>query len=150
MCLIDRIDIETHVHATEDEGKVLQALVNLVGPDVAKGIRSTVVMGHYNNPIKILKAELKLDNCGCDAIARGIAARLPSEDKRILELSLESRVERNRVYLRFDKQRLYLNTLSISSSDDIVRLILHLNPTAIRRMRGVVGVLKELGFIVGE
>ncbi|MFP3157162.1 MAG: RNA-binding domain-containing protein [Caldivirga sp.] len=148
MCLVDRIDAETHAHATEDYDKVMSTLINLLGPGVAKLVEVSSLRGHYNNPIKVFRVVLRLKGCGNDDIVRGIAARLSDEDKRLIKLSLESRVSGNKLYLRFDKQRLYLNELTLSGGDDVVRVVIHLNPV---RLRGssMMSILKEVGLITG-
>jgi len=91
---------------------------------------------------------LRLKGCGNDDVVRGIAARLSDEDKRLIELSLDSRVSGNKLYLRFDKQRLYLNELMLSSGDDVVKVIIHLNPVKLRGS-SIIGVLREMGLITG-
>jgi len=148
MCLVDRIDAETHAHATEDYDKVMSTLINLLGPGVAKLVEVSSLRGHYNNPIKVFRVVLRLKGCGNDDVVRGIAARLSDEDKRLIELSLDSRVSGNKLYLRFDKQRLYLNELMLSSGDDVVKVIIHLNPVKLRGS-SIIGVLREMGLITG-
>ena len=147
MCLVDRIDVETHAHATEDYDKVIMALTNLLGSTVIKLIETNSLRGHYNNPIKVFRLTLRLRNCSNDNLVKSIAAKLSDDDKRLLKISLDSRIDGNKLYLRFDKQRLYLNTVMLSDSDDVVRVIIHVNPI---RLRGsnMFNVLRELGLVI--
>ncbi|WP_198002079.1 RNA-binding domain-containing protein [Caldivirga maquilingensis] len=147
MCLIDRIDVETHAHATEDYDKVITALTNLLGLTVIKLIETNSLRGHYNNPIKVFKLTLRLRNCSNDNLVKSIAAKLSDDDKRILRISLDSRINGNKLYLRFDKQRLYLNTVALSDSDDVVKVIIHVNPIKLRDSN-MFNILRELGLLI--
>ncbi len=147
MCLIDRIDVETHAHATEDYDKVLAALINLLGSAVIKLIETNSLKGHYNNPIKVFRLTLRSRNCSNDNIIKSIATRLPSDDKRLLRISLDSRINGNKLYLRFDKQKLYLNNLTLSDSDDVVKVIIHVNPIKLRSSN-MLDTLRELGLVI--
>ncbi len=147
MCLVDRIDVETHAHATEDYDKVIEALVNLLGSTVIKLIETNSLRGHYNNPIKVFKLTLRSRNCSNDNLIKSIASKLSDDDKRLLKISLNSRINGNKLYLRFDKQKLYLNTISLSDGDDVVRVIIHINPIKLRSS-SMFDVLRELGLVV--
>ena len=147
MCLVDRIDVETHAHATEDYDRVIEALVNLLGSTVIKLIETNSLRGHYNNPIKVFKLTLRSRNCSNDNLIKSIASKISDDDKRLLKISLNSRINGNKLYLRFDKQKLYLNTISLSDGDDVVRVIIHINPIKLRSS-SMFDVLRELGLVV--
>lgn len=138
--------METHAHATEDYDKVAAALINLLGQAASKLIEVRSLRGHYNNPIKVFRVELKLRGCGNDELVRSIASKLSNDDKRLIKISLDSRISGNKLYLRFDKQRLYLNELVLSDGDDVVKVIIHLNPISLREY-SVVDALREVGLI---
>lgn len=139
--------METHAHATEDYDKVIAALINLLGSSVIKLIETNSLRGHYKNPIKVFKLTLRLRDCSNDNLIRSIAAKLTDDDKRLLKISLDSRINGNKLYLRFDKQRLYLNTVMLSDSDDVVRVIIHINPIRLRNSN-MINVLRELGLVI--
>lgn len=108
--MIKRIEIECFCQATEDEDKVLRALKALT----TAHFKEEKTFGHYGNPIKIYRAEIK-NKRGINATL-GILNNL--EKYSIGEI--EKRVDdRGRFYLRLDKQRLVREEVVVDTEGDI-------------------------------
>lgn len=124
MLRINRIELTTYCHATEDEKKVLSSLLNLVPEDIRSKIRITkqTVKGYYGNIITIIKAVIS----GKEAVKtlEYIGSKMSNVEKSIVRASLRIRYDErtNRVFFRFDKQELYRGRIVISDSDDIVHM----------------------------
>ena len=149
MAIVHRIEVETHIHATEDEDKVMEALANLIGHNAVKGVSTVALRGHYGNTIIVARVQLDHKDYPLDELVRFMASKMSDSDKRILKNSLVNRVQGNKVYLRFNKQKLYLGELMLSDGDDVVRMVLHLNGNMLRQL-GLKGALEELGLLNRE
>ncbi len=149
MAIVHRIEVETHIHATEDEDKVMEALANLIGHNAVKDVSTVTLRGHYGNAIIVARVQLDHKDYPLDELVRFMASKMSDSDKRILKSSLVNRVQGNKVYLRFDKQKLYLGELMLSDGDDVVRMVLHLNGNMLRQL-GLKGALEELGLLNRE
>lgn len=118
------ITLRTHVHATEDRGRVLEALLNILPPafrDNAR-IEREVYEGHYGNVIEVLSLELQ-DPQLSSTVFTHILSSLQEPDRRILFSTLEDRVSSDgSLYIRLDKQNAYRGVLELSDGDDVVRI----------------------------
>ena len=52
----------------------------------------------------------------------------------------------NKIYLRFNKQDLYRGKLRLDDSDDIIKVVIHINTLLSKRL-GLKNILKELGIV---
>jgi RNA binding exosome subunit len=114
------LEISAIVHATEDEGKVIRALMNALPEAAARGlsIRKGRYSGHHGNPITFLRAHLR-GNHPREAL-RHVLSRLPDGDRGALYSGLGAHIdEGGNLYIRLDKQRAYLNELRLSQADPI-------------------------------
>ena len=100
--------------ATEDEGRVREALAIFVPPD---RISSTTAQGHFGNEIKILEASLRKK----DALAffQILHEQLPKADLARLRREIPDRLEgESHFHLRLDKQAAYKGVLRLTESAD--------------------------------
>ncbi len=120
-----RLELAAHAHATEDEGRVRRALLNLVPPELRgrAELERVVVEGHYSNPI--VRLTLRLEGEDAVAALRHLASALDEYEKRLLDATLESRYDgrEGRLYVRLSKQEAYLGRVRIFEGDDVVRMV---------------------------
>jgi hypothetical protein len=112
--VIDRVSFRAFVAATEDEGRVREALAIFVPPD---RISSTTAQGHFGNEIKILEASLRKK----DALAffQILHEQLPKTDLARLRREIPDRLEgESHFHLRLDKQAAYKGMLRLTESAD--------------------------------
>ncbi len=122
-----RVELSCFAHATEDEGKVLQALSNVL-PERLRGsqrvaITEAKVEGHHGNPIIIVTARVRGQDAA--AIFEYILEKLSAEDKAYISSTLKARRAGGRLYLRLDKQLAFLGVLRISEGDDVIKVVVH-------------------------
>lgn len=121
---VEEIEIVVHCHATEDESKVMKALLNVLPPDLRNTVETRIerFTGYYGNPITRIIARVGRDRA-LDVL-KYIVSSLSEVDKRYLLESLEQRYDRrsNRLFLRLDKQEAFLGRLALSDGSDTVRI----------------------------
>jgi len=140
-CIIDRLEVETHAHATEDLGKVIQALNNLVGQVTYETIQ---VQGHYGNPITVVKAAMEKTSSEClDAVVKRLLSMLSDADRQLLLLSLDERMDGDKLYLRFNKQSAYRGLARLDDGGDVIKVVIHFNP-GLAWGRGIKSLLEGL------
>jgi RNA binding exosome subunit len=105
------------IHATEDEGKVLQSIEDILSVPTDCFISSSSE-GHFKNEIKLLKGMIPAEQ------ARDLALRIMSLLNRSDREQLSRRLheysdEKGNLYLRLDKQRLCQGKVSLSETDSI-------------------------------
>jgi RNA binding exosome subunit len=112
--VIDRISFRAFVAATEDEGRVREALGIFVP---LNRISATPVKGHFGNEILILDALLsKRDS---QAFFQILKEQLPSGERARLRREIPERLEgESRFHLRLDKQAAYKGLLRLTESSD--------------------------------
>jgi RNA-binding protein len=110
-------EVNLVLHATEDGGKVLQAIEDvLLLP--SERFSSTASEGHHKNKILLLKVLLSSQEAG--KLASRIVSRLNSTDREQLSRLLhEYSDEKGNLYIRLDKQRICQGRVSISETDAI-------------------------------
>lgn len=115
------VKIAVHVHATEDEKKVLQAIKNVLPREMSIKFSRFVYPGYYGNPIirfegtvnkaahakKIFEHIMK--HIGGITYPGWIVERFDSKQKSL--------------YVRLDKQAAYLGEIKLGWGDDIIHLI---------------------------
>lgn len=120
-----RIELSCHVHATEDEKKVLKALWNVLPEHMRESGRVSVtsfkVRGYYGNPILIITASVS----GPDAkeVLEHLFEKLSSEDRKYLSETLTARFQGGKLYLRLNKQKAYAGVIGLSEGDDVIRVV---------------------------
>ncbi|MCE4624184.1 MAG: hypothetical protein F7B11_05505 [Caldisphaeraceae archaeon] len=117
--LIKAIDVRVFVHATEDESKVKHALRNVIG-DIH--LIEEHYDGYYGNKIIIISAYVEGKEAG--KIAESIIERLPNPDKDLLIKTFSERIGKgNSLHIRLSKQMAYLNKITLSNSDDVIKIV---------------------------
>jgi RNA binding exosome subunit len=131
---ISSVLFTSHVHATEDLDKVKQALLFLIPENIHDKLKLKVdkVRGHWNNPISLLQAKFT-DTDDVMQIIKNITISLNDQDKYEIREGLERRIDKSRLYLRFDKQAAFKGHFKLRDEDDVIRLritfAIHPSPT---------------------
>ncbi|MEB2793100.1 MAG: hypothetical protein G5Z42_04650 [Caldisphaeraceae archaeon] len=117
--LIKAVDVRVFVHATEDESKVKHALRNVIGDT---HLIEEHYDGYYGNKIIIISAYVEGKEAG--KIAESIIERLPNPDKDLLIKTFSERIGKgNSLHIRLSKQMAYLNKITLSNSDDVIKIV---------------------------
>jgi RNA-binding protein len=110
-------EINIVLHATEDEGRVLKAIEDvLLVP--SERFSSSSSEGHYKNKILLQRAILSSHEAG--SLAKRVISLLNSADREHLSrLVHEYSDEKGNLYIRLDKQRMCQGRVSLSETDAI-------------------------------
>lgn len=112
--MIDKVSFRAFVAATEDEGRVREALSIFVPLD---RITSQTALGHFGNEIKILEASLRRKEG--QNFFQILGEQLPSEDLHRLHNEISERLEgSSHFHLRLDKQAAYKGHFRLTDSKD--------------------------------
>ncbi len=110
-------EVNLVLHATEDGGKVLQSIQDVLLIPLER-FSISPSEGHYKNKILMLRALLSSQEAG--ELAFCIMSLLNSSDREHLSSSLsEYSDEKGNLYLRLDKQRILQGKVSLSETDAI-------------------------------
>ena len=110
-------EVNLLLHATENGGKVLQSIQDLLSVPSERFSREPSE-GHYKNKILLLKAMLPSREAG--DLATRIMSLLNSSDRDLLSRALpEYSDEKGNLYLRLDKQKICHGKVSLSETDAI-------------------------------
>ncbi|MEM4733220.1 MAG: RNA-binding domain-containing protein [Candidatus Bathyarchaeia archaeon] len=117
---IGYITIRAFAHATEDPEKVLTAIRNTLPKELGENavFQKTSLTGHHKNPIILFETKLT-DRQRLPLALQKIAAGLSALDKVKLAQEIRLHLEKQNLYLRFNKQCAYQGELRLSSSDPI-------------------------------
>lgn len=114
--MIRKISFRAFVAATEDDGRVREALSVFLPLD---SISSTTVSGHFGNEIRILEASLKKKDV--QSFFHILREQLPREELIRLRREIPERVDQdNHFHLRLDKQAAYKGTVRLTESKDAI------------------------------
>ncbi len=110
-------EINLVLHATEDEGRVLKAIEDvLLVP--SKRFSSSPSQGHYKNKILLQKAILSSHEAG--SLAERVISLLNSADREHLSRFVhEYSDEKGNLHIRLDKQRMCQGRVSLSETDAV-------------------------------
>ena len=112
--MIDKVSFRAFVAATEDEGRVREALGVFVPLD---RISATAAEGHFGNEIKILEASLRKKEG--QVFFQILREQLLTDDLRRLRREIPDRLEGDsHFHLRLDKQAAYKGLLRLTDSRD--------------------------------
>jgi RNA binding exosome subunit len=112
--VIDKVSFRAFVAATEDEGRVREALGIFVPLD---RISATAAEGHFGNEIKILEACLRKKEG--QAFFQILREQLLTDDLKRLRREIPDRLEGDsHFHLRLDKQAAYKGLLRLTDSRD--------------------------------
>lgn len=117
---IGYIDVRVFAHATENPEKVLTAVRNILPMQLSENtvFQKTSLTGHHGNPIILFETKLA-DKKALPAALEKIGAGLTTLDKETLASDLKLHLEKQNLYLRFDKQSAYQNQIRFSQNDPI-------------------------------
>ena len=107
-------------HATENPEKVLTAVRNILPMELSENavFRKTSLTGHHGNLIILFETKLA-DKKALPVALEKIGAGLTALDKETLASDLKLHLERQNLYLRFDKQSAYQGVVRFSQNDPI-------------------------------
>jgi len=122
---IGYVDIRVFAHATEEADRVLNAVRNVLSPELVDIVvfKKTNLTGHHGNPITLFETRIKEKNA-VQTVFERIASSLSTLDKELLNSEIKQHLDKGNLYIRLDKQSAYLNELKLSSADSI-RLRIH-------------------------
>jgi hypothetical protein len=125
--MINSISISSIAHATEDEDRVLEAMTYFLPEGIDEEdleLETIETEGYFGNPINIHKISVKKKS---KQVFKHIMDLLKSKEENINKLKedMNLRIERNKIYLRFDKQKAYLNECKLVDGDDTVRIVIN-------------------------
>jgi RNA binding exosome subunit len=115
------VEFSTITHATEDVDKVMEAVLNIVPPELRGStlFNRRYLEGHYRNPIVILTANITEAKMA-EAALRYIFTMLSRPERRELSLDFEKALdEDNNFYIRLDKQGAFRGILRLADRDPI-------------------------------
>ncbi|MHA1238713.1 MAG: RNA-binding domain-containing protein [Candidatus Odinarchaeia archaeon] len=118
-------ELETFVHVTEDESKVIKALHNIVSEPIFKqaSVKFEKLMGYFHNPIKVIRVKLS-GNKLVSSFLSYLSSKLSETEKKQLNLELPLRIDKDgTLYLRIDKQSAFLDEIKIRQVSDSVKII---------------------------
>jgi Predicted exosome subunit len=137
--VIDKVSFRAFVAATEDEGRVREALSIFVPLD---RISSLTAEGHFGNEIKIMEASLRKKEG--QAFFQILREQLSPEDQLKLRREMPDRLEGDsHFHLRLDKQAAYKGLLSLTDLKDAID-VCSLVKTYPARRESALKVLSEL------
>lgn len=144
---IDNIDVRFFIHATEDSEKVMQAVRCLTSPNYFEDVKfqKTTLKGHFGNPITILCTRIKEVEIVEDVIKR--LTSLDKSDKEQIAKESKLFIEKNSLYLRFDKQSAFSGALQLKKVDPICVRIRFKASGKKSGTAEIVRISKEIGLI---
>ncbi|MGQ9788139.1 MAG: RNA-binding domain-containing protein [Candidatus Hadarchaeaceae archaeon] len=112
--------ITLHVHATEDEQKVLEVLRSFLPSSVE--IRRLCTQGHHGNPIVVFESRINQKN-KLEELWRNLLMRMDEAAISGLRNSVRERMDESCfLYLRFEKQSALGGRLVLTKAGDSVHL----------------------------
>ncbi len=114
---VQRIAIETFVHATEDFDKVLSCLRSLVPFDFEYDVDSSE--GHFGNPISLLRVGITRQRQIAEFLG-AMRRELPRKDRAKLVEELETRLLGNKLYFRLDKMAAFKGVVALGEGVQVV------------------------------
>lgn len=137
--MIDKISFRAFVAATEDEGRVREALAVFIPLD---RITAVTAEGHFGNEIKILEAVLRRREVA--AFLQILREQLSTEDLERLRREIPDRLEgESHFHLRLDKQAAYKGVVRLTNSKDALDITILVRTYPARR-ESALKILSEL------
>jgi RNA binding exosome subunit len=117
---IGYVDLRVFAYATEDPGKVLTALHNLLPVDLPETVQfeKNSLTGHHGNSIILFTTQLT-DKKLLPTLLEKIGQNINAIDKDNLNNNLSLHIEKTNLYLRFDKQAAFLGKIKFAQDDPI-------------------------------
>lgn len=139
------VEIRVFSHATEDPNKVLTSVKNMVPMEFRENLvfNKTQLSGYYNNPIILYKIRI-IDKPLFQSIIQFISEKLDFSDKEYLSYNIKVHLDRNNLYLRFDKQLAFDSIIKFSTQDPI-HLKIHFKK---KDFKDIFEVCRKLGLVI--
>ncbi|MDG6928913.1 MAG: hypothetical protein JRN39_03200 [Nitrososphaerota archaeon] len=110
-------EVTFHIHATEDDGKILRALAQELGLDPLKVTR-TAAEGHFGNPIAV--CGVSVDGEEGETLLRTVLAKLGPGDLEELRSAPAGRLEEGKFFhVRLDKQAMVMGGVKLGYADPV-------------------------------
>lgn len=138
------VDIRFFAHATEDLGKVVEAVQHVLPSDHIEEIafNKSNLRGHYGNPIILFEAKIKNKET-IRALVENLSSNLSELDKETLSREINLHVEKGSLYIRLDKQAAFQGNFKLCTSDPI-HIRLRFRKT---KIEDIVKTCQELGML---
>lgn len=118
--LIEGVEISVFAHATEDEGKVEKAALNLIPQGIGRPTsKIRRLTGHHNDPIVLMTMRIKKKTAAGEMFLNLLQSLSKLERWRLIDEAEERVDEAGNLYLRLDKQSAYLGKAALSESNAI-------------------------------
>jgi RNA binding exosome subunit len=115
------LEAQVLTHATENIEKVLEALAQIITPEVLNEIPPVQqrLTGHYKNPITLIKVRLENKKLIKTAV-QNLLSQLSETEREVLRLDLDNRIDEDGcLYIRFNKQEAFLGKIRLDRIDSI-------------------------------
>ncbi|MDG6928109.1 MAG: exosome protein [Nitrososphaerota archaeon] len=112
------IEAAAFVHETEDRQKIEAAIKNLIP---RASIQEEDLQGHYGTSIK--KINLKVEGPGTDEETTSLLSKMGAFEKGDIYSRIMEGIERNKIYIRIDKQELVRNLIKLNGDNQIKIII---------------------------
>ncbi|AFZ70172.1 putative exosome subunit [Caldisphaera lagunensis DSM 15908] len=135
--MIKSLEIRVFVHATEDKEKIVSSLKNIIKEDF--NIIEEQYEGYYGNSILVISSII--EGSKAEEILNNLLDSLSRPDKDELIKTFYDRIEEknNTFHLRLNKQKAYSGQLTLSDSDDVIKLIFKLeNKFEIEKLKNLI------------
>ncbi|ABR56856.1 Protein of unknown function DUF54 [Methanococcus aeolicus Nankai-3] len=146
---LNNITISSIAHITEDEDKVLSSMAYFIPPEIDDddiNISTIDTEGCFGNPIRI--HEIVLTKKPAKKTFKRIMDLLKRDERNVNKLKndISTRIEKGKIYLRFDKQLACVGKCKLVDGDDVVRIVLGFNVYATKEKEEAVKetILNEL------
>ena len=131
------VTIDGIIHATEDTGKILGALEEVLGV-AAQECTMQETTGHFENPIRVFHARLVKQRAR--RVVRRILDGISEEQAGEIMDTMEQRIADSKLHVRLGKQGMIGGRLELAESDS-VRVRIH---TPIYNKKGAVRVFSAI------
>ncbi len=117
---VERVEISTFVHATEDRGKVIKAVSKILPMEMElPHLEEVQLEGQFRDPILMLKWVFKKTQPATETI-NNVIQSIPIIDRQELMDTLASRIDDSKnLYLRLDKQKAFTGVVKLGLNDPI-------------------------------
>ena len=140
-------EVSVFAYATEDESKVIDAVLNVVGREFVDSSPKIVKLtGHYNDPILLIIFNVTEN---IEEVLKKLFKRLSTVNANRLIEEAGGRIDSaGNLYLRLDKQKAYQGAIVLNESDPIRIKIRFTVPHLVDPVRSI--SLYLLGFLDDE
>lgn len=118
---VKNISIQVLCHATEDVKKVIKAVENVIGEEVARNTTMDieVLEGHYGDPVSLIKIFLQDQESSEEALLKILSRLSRGEREEVWRDRSKRGKHGGKLYLRLDKQLAFKGQVRLSDKDPI-------------------------------